>query len=65
MIEETQKLKNRVAKLESFIESLCYCPCCEGILECSEHCTIKQDEMFVGCTEVTEKREAAREALKA
>ena len=37
------QMENRISQLETFVESLCWCPCCEGLEQCAEDCTFHDD----------------------
>jgi len=38
------QMENRMSRLEVFVGSLCYCPCCNETRVCAEDCTFHDDD---------------------
>lgn len=41
---EIERLRDRVKRLETWLEGDAYCPCCTGVKECSDGCTFAEDD---------------------
>ena len=41
---EIEQLRDRLIRLETWLEGDAYCPCCTGAKECSEGCSFAEDD---------------------
>lgn len=63
-VQEHLAREERINALVDFAEAEASCPCCEGIYECAEGCTIEEDsKQFATSWERYERMLRAREAL--
>lgn len=47
-----------IERMQNWLEGDCYCPCCTGVRECAEDCTLAADD-----PNAAERMAGAREAL--